>query len=128
MAEAFPGYDHMLLYGYTPSEEAEADGVMEKAGKRENILPEKGADLERSAMLLRHATMVVGNNSGIRNLAIANETPTLGVFVSGSHFNYWPRFGLHDVVFEMEGGAPSVERVFRTAADHLKRIEKEDSR
>lgn len=128
MGETFPEYEHTILYGHTSSEEADAERVLEMAGKRRNISPEKRADLERAAMLLRHATMVVGNNSGIRNLAIANDTPTLGVFMAGSHFNYWPRFGLHHVVFEREGGPPSVERVFGEAADHLKRIEKERSR
>lgn len=127
MADTFPNYDHVLLYGLKPSEVEEADKVLQIAGDRKNLVPEKGAGLERAAMLLRGATMVVGNNSGIRNLAIANNTPTLGIFTAGAHFLYWPRFGLHDLVFIMEGGPPSVELVLEGAVNHMKRIEKQDS-
>ena len=121
MADAFPAYDHVLLYGHKPEEELEADRVLEIAGVRKNVRPEKGADLERAAVLLSDATMVVGNNSGIRNLAIANDTPTLGIFLTGA-FNYWPRFGHHDVVFETKGGAPSVDRAFDAAERLLQQI------
>lgn len=123
MAEAFPGYNHVLLYGNKPEEQAEADKVLEIAGDKQNLVGEKNADLERAAMLLRHATMVVGNNSGIRNLAIATETPTLGIFVPNPHFVYRPRFGLHEAVYNSGGGHPTLERVFQAAAEHLKRIE-----
>ena len=120
MASNFPDHVHVLLYGHLEWEQAVGDQAFDAAGRRENVRAEKSADLERVTELVQGATLTVSNNTGIRNLAIAMERPSLGIFVKSVPFKYWPRFGRHEVVYNMDLSPPSLERVFDTAAKLLR--------
>ena len=58
---------------------------------------------------------MVSNDTGLRNLAIATETPTVGIFFSTVPFTYWPRDDMHEVIFNSDGSVPGVEAVCQRA-------------
>jgi ADP-heptose:LPS heptosyltransferase len=58
--------------------------------------------------------LLISNDTGIRNMAIAVNTPTVGIFLVIQPFKYWPREGGHDCIFNLES-QPSVEDVYKSA-------------
>ena len=57
------------------------------------------------------AKLVISNDTGARNLAIAAGAPTVGIFFDTPPFRYLPRFGRHEAVFQTDRGLPEVEAV-----------------
>ncbi len=108
-AERYADYDHVVLEGNQEWESV--DGLMQQVGNRDNIQVVKAMPLEQTMSLLKGASVVVSNDTGIRNLAITLDTPTLGIFYSTVPYRYWPRYGLHDAVFMSDGSKPPVEAV-----------------
>lgn len=61
------------------------------------------------------ADLVVSNDTGARNLAIAAGTPTVGLFFDTPPFRYLPRFGRHEAVFRPGRALPEVGDVAAAA-------------
>ncbi|MCZ6575596.1 MAG: glycosyltransferase family 9 protein [Acidiferrobacterales bacterium] len=113
MAERYPGYDHIVLEGRSEWESIET--ILAPLASKPNVLAMKVDDLDSTVSLLKGATLVVSNDTGIRNLAIATETPTVGIFFSSVPFTYWPRDDMHAVIFKSDGSVPGVEAVCQRA-------------
>jgi len=114
LAQAFPQHEHVVLEG---REAWESIGrVLEPRQGLTNVTPLKNAGLEETVALLKGAQLLVSNDTGIRNLAIATGTPSVGIFYATTPFLYWPRDGRHDAVFNADGEAPGVDEVFDAAA------------
>ncbi len=109
MLQTHPDYQHILLGGVADWEDQVCQKILQQAGKQANLQYIRGSD--KTPALINGATALVANDTGIRNLAIATATPTVGIFISTLPFNYQPRFGLHKVVFAIEGGQPAVAAV-----------------
>ncbi|MEN4054234.1 hypothetical protein, partial [Sulfurimonas sp. NWX79] len=62
--------------------------------------------------------MLVSNDTGVRNMGIALEIPTVGIFFEIPPFRYWPREEKHDCVFTIEYESPAVDDVF-DATSHM---------
>ena len=60
-------------------------------------------------------------DTGIRNLGIAAEIPTVGIFFATTPFLYWPRIPIHDNVFNADGSPPAVDAVYAAARAMLAR-------
>ncbi len=88
---------------------------MAASGARDNVRAVKDARGEEFQRLIRQASLVIANDTGVRNLAIAMGTPTLGIFPVSFVYTYLPRGGLHDVVHDVMDGQPSVDRVYAAA-------------
>lgn len=117
MLERFGKYRHVVLSGMQEWEKQRAQEVAAPFQNNEKvILREGGGD---AFSLVAHAEGFIGNDTGIRNYAIAAGVPTVGIFFSTLPFRYLPRFGNHRAVFELEGGAPAVEKVYRAALEIL---------
>lgn len=71
-------------------------------------------DPKRTEPVIRKASILISNDTGVRHLAIAHATPTIGIFFATLPFRYWPRWGHHEVVFHKNGTHPSPESVFDT--------------
>lgn len=121
-AEKYPDMDHLVLEGKADWESI--NGLLQQVGKSSNIYGVKPMPLEQTMRLLKGAQVVICNDTGIRNLAITLETPTLGIFFSTVPFRYWPRYGQHDVVFTPNGSIPSVEMVQNSLQAILSEIKK----
>jgi ADP-heptose:LPS heptosyltransferase len=120
MAQQYQNYDHIILEGVQISESISE--LMDSLYHHNNIQSVKAQDLVSTISLLKGATLLISNDTGIRNLAIAAETPTLGIFFSTVPFRYWPRYGLHNVVFQSNGELPEVNVVFKKAKELLENI------
>ncbi len=121
MARQYPELDHIVLEGTNPWESV--DQLMSSLSQYQNVLAMKAQELNPTISLLKGARLVISNDTGIRNLAIAAEVPTLGIFFSTVPFRYWPRYGYHDVVYQPGGGIPSVEAVFNAATAMMKKYQ-----
>jgi len=109
IAQAYPGIEHLVLEGIAP-----LDSVRPIVGPLQglaNVSAQGTRELPEAVSLLKGALLVVSNDTGIRNLAIAAETPTVGIFFSTVPFRYWPRAESHDVVFTPDGTVPGVTEV-----------------
>ncbi len=123
LAEELPDYSHTVLGGV---------GIEEDTGyfktvlnRRGNIQVQPAMSLNLTIQFLSLAKLVISNDTGIRNLAIAANAPTLGIFFSTVPFRYWPRWDFnHEVVFVADGSLPSVDLVAAKARRilHLTRV------
>jgi ADP-heptose:LPS heptosyltransferase len=109
LSRELPHYDHILLAGIDPWEKEACQNIGERIGSQANV---KIVDAEEEALRWAHsAELVVSNDTGIRNMAIAAGTPTVGIFFTTVPFRYLPRFGHHDAVYRLDRKHPSVEQV-----------------
>ena len=106
MVEKHPDYQHILLGGVAEWEDQVCQQILQQTRAHDNLRYIRGSD--ETPALINGATALVSNDTGIRNLAIATNTPTVGIFISTLPFNYQPRFGQHKVVYAIEGGQPEV--------------------
>lgn len=105
----YPDVDHLLLSGLADWESEIAKSIAEKVSRQNNFI---SVDAGPEAFpLICHAEAVVINDSGLRHLAIAAETPTVCIFHLSPHiFSYSPLFGNHKTIVADESGPASVEK------------------
>ncbi len=122
LATSYPSMEHLILEGVGPLDAVER--IADQTNAASNVTVERARPLPATVSLLKGASLVISNDTGIRNLAIACEVPTLGIFFSTVVFRYWPRHPLHDVVFSADGSIPSVPDVAKAARRRLDRHER----
>ena len=123
LANQYPDHTHVILEGLADWESvAPLMSVLEKDGKINNIEVQTAMNMTDTLALLKGAAVVVGNDTGIRNLAICCATPTVGVFYSTVPYRYWPRYGQHDAVFVADGSIPKVESVLTSVSKILNNL------
>jgi len=112
LAEQYKEYEHIILQGVADWESVKPlmEHISEKA-ELPNVKVQEAMSMQDTLALLKGAKVVVGNDTGIRNLAICCEAPTVGIFYSTVPYRYWPRYGLHDAVFVEDGSIPTVDSV-----------------
>jgi ADP-heptose:LPS heptosyltransferase len=111
MVEKYPNYEHVVLGG-TGKEEVLAP-FEDIARIHESICLKSAMDLDQLTEYVANSCLVISNDTGVRNLAIAVNTPTVGIFFSTVPYRYWPRYGRHEVVFEPNSVQPSIESVLQ---------------
>lgn len=113
-AKKYADFDHFILKG---KEEWESiDEILAYSKAQKNV---EGLDintLDETIALIKGASLVVSNDTGIRHLAIAAGVPSVGIFFSSERFTclpfrYWPRYGPHKIVLDTEGIPPAVDAV-----------------
>lgn len=112
MALQYPGYEHVILEGIGINEKV--DDVMTDLSHFSNVKKLEALPLDSMMEYLAHSQVVVCNDTGIRNMAIASNTATVGIFFSTVPYRYLPHSTLHTAVFEQDGSIPSVERVLES--------------
>ena len=118
LADEFPEHSHVVLGGI--SEQESPENFSELAKQRTNVVLQPAMPLESAVSLLRESSLVVSNDTGVRNLAISTCTPTLGIFFSTVPYRYWPRAEKkHEIIFSANGQLPSVDQVFSGARQLL---------
>ena len=121
LSSQYSGYDHIVLEGLAEWESvSNLIGLTTSRGEIKNIKVQKAMQLDETYAFLKGAVAVIGNDTGIRNLAICCETPTVGIFSSEVLYRYWPRYGNHDVVYNADGSIPSVEDVLASVNKLIK--------
>lgn len=113
-AEMYSKFDHFVLKG---REEWESiDEILEYNKNQNNVDGLDIDSLDETIALIKGASLVVSNDTGIRHLAIAAGVPSVGIFFTSERFiclpfRYWPRYGPHKIVLDTEGTPPSVDAV-----------------
>lgn len=110
MAQRYPDHEHIVLKGIAEWETI--DDIMAPLAGRNNVTGLTLNDFDATVSLVKGASLLVGNDTGIRNIAIACETPTVGIFFSTEPFRYWPRYGGHEAAFCVDGAVPATEQVY----------------
>lgn len=101
---------HILLSGITEWENDIADFISRNIGSQKNYVFKRGG--ESTSNLIANALVLVSVDTGIRNMAIAYDTPTLGIFPqSATIFGYTPLYGHHLAICDLESEYPDVEKV-----------------
>jgi len=113
MAEKYPDHEHVVLAGIAEWESI--DDIMETLSGRQNVTGLNLDDFDDTVSLVSGAVLLVANDTGIRNIAIACETPTVGIFFATEPFRYWPRYQGHEAAFVADGSVPGVEQVCHLA-------------
>jgi ADP-heptose:LPS heptosyltransferase len=110
LAAELPDYCHVILAGIGKDEDPTYFSNM--ANTHQNVELQSASNLEFTIQFLAYSHLLVSNDTGVRNLAISVDTPTLGIFFSTVPHRYWPRGnGRHEAVFLSEGEVPPVDRV-----------------
>ena len=118
----FPEYRHVLLAGIDDWEKRVSDKIEAMIDDKTNFLRVDGG--EDTFAVIAGASLLVSNDTGIRNLAIAYHTPTVCIFIATLPFTYAPRFDQHEIVFKVSGGQPEVEQVVDASARILNNTDK----
>lgn len=108
MSKVYTTHDHLVLEGINEWETA--DKILAPLKNINNIDVINANTIDDTVSLLKGASLVVSNDTGIRHLAIVSETPTVGIMATDP-YRYWPRFDIHDIAMSDENGPASVEQV-----------------
>lgn len=105
---ALPDYQHVFLEGLNPKEKGDS---LQHLAHHKNFSIQPCLDLEQLTLLLAQASVVVSTDTGVRNLAIATHTPTVGIFYSTVPFRYTPNYEYHHIVMNADASLPSPAQV-----------------
>lgn len=111
MSQNYKDYKHIILQGINPDEKFL--DIYDSIKTKDNVALKKAMGLEETMQFLADARCLVSNDTGIRNMAIALQTPTIGVFFGTNPFRYWPNDKIHDCVFNNCYKSPDVEDVYK---------------
>jgi ADP-heptose:LPS heptosyltransferase len=117
MAAELTHYEHIILSGISEWEKVVANDIMARLSKIANVTL-LGAGPEDQE-LIKGATLLVSNDTGIRHLGIAMDTTTVCIFFSSPPYRYWPRYGQHQVVYNRDGSPPDWQAVASAIRDAL---------
>lgn len=109
MAERYQDYQHILLEGIRSDESAE--DVFEANKHLSNISKIAAMPLDQTMSYLADSALIVCNDTGVRNMAIAVQTATVGIFFATVPYRYWPDATLHSAVYSSDGSIPEVHEV-----------------
>lgn len=110
MCDKYPDIDHLLLAGLADWEIQTAKSIANKIENKNNFFTY--APGPEAFSLICHANVLVSNDTGLRHLAIAAETPTVCMFpIVTLLFGYTPHFGNHKAVAADESGSIAVSSV-----------------
>ncbi|NNE09076.1 MAG: glycosyltransferase family 9 protein [Gemmatimonadetes bacterium] len=118
----FPKYEHLIWPGTADWERERCARIASATGAQ--ILGTKSAPSSTATAIdaaynsqpahspisiARAARLYVGNDTGVRHVAIATDTPTIGFFRTAPPFRYTPKWGSHRALFARDGGDAGVE-------------------
>jgi len=110
MSQTYEDYEHVILQGIGENEKFLE--IYEPLADRTNILLQETMSIEDAMQFLADSRCLVSNDTGIRNIGIALQTPTIGIFFQIPPFRYWPREEKHDCVFNIEYTSPDIDAVY----------------
>jgi len=125
MTSSVKNHKIVLLTGISKWEKDVATDIMQnltnpnKVKLLEGVKQTEDTVADSEEACIANADLVICNDTGIRNMAIAYNTPTVGLFMTTLPFRYYPRFGKHSVVFDISGQAPSVNQAYTAIINNL---------
>lgn len=123
LSKDYPEYEHVILQGIKEDEKFEK--IYNPFVENKNIILQQAMNLDNAMQFLSNSSCVISNDTGIRNMAIAVETPTVGIFFLTGPYRYWPRDNKHECVFNYEYSSPDVTDVYNATNDLLNKTYKD---
>lgn len=122
MSENYPKYKHVILQGIKDNEKFEE--IYAPLQQKENVILQAALSLEDIYDYLGEASLVVVGDTGIRNMAVATHTPTLGIMWAPyiSPLRYLPKLRIHKVVFNPDFVKPKIEDVLEKAENMIENL------
>lgn len=121
MAKAYPHIQHKVLEGIHNYEKV--DDMMEKLAAYSNVSKVEPLPLEQLMPFLGESMLVVSGDTGIRNMAIAANVPTVGIFFFTVPYRYLPCDPKHAAVFYSDGSTPDVDKVLDAVERQMRGFE-----
>ncbi len=112
MSQRYENYEHVILQGIGENEKFFE--IYEPLSNKKNVLLQQTMSMEAVMHFLAESRCLVSNDTGVRNIGIALQTPTVGIFFQIPPFRYWPREEKHDCVFNIEYSSPDVDAVYQS--------------
>lgn len=109
LAKLYPEYNFVLLEG-TKAEETHL-GWENILDSHDNVTFQPLLNIDGVIEHLSKASLLISNDTGIRNIAIATHTPTLGIFIGTVPYRYLPTYEKHYIVYNPDKSIASVEKV-----------------
>ena len=108
----YPSHKHVVLKGIKDDESF--NEIYEPFKEYENVIHQDALPLDSIYDYLAEASLLVSGDTGIRNMAIAANTPTIGIMlaIGASPLRYYPRIEKHKVVYNLDFTQPSIDKVF----------------
>ncbi|SMN15306.1 Lipopolysaccharide heptosyltransferase III [uncultured Candidatus Thioglobus sp.] len=113
----YPDYQHVILQGIRDDEKFLE--IYNSLPGRDNVVLQKTMSLDEVMQFLANSHLLISNDTGIRNMAIAMKTPTIGIFFDIAPFKYWPNEKIHDCVFNEDYQQPLVDDVLSSACNMM---------
>ncbi len=110
LSSEYLDYEHVILQGIKDDEKFQ--DIYQPLKDKKNVLIQEPMELDVVMQYLSDAKCVISNDTGIRNMAIAVETPTVGIFFATGAYRYWPRDGKNVCVFNNDYLSPSIQDVW----------------
>lgn len=120
MSQDFGEYEHVILQGIGENEKFYE--IYEPLQNKKNVKLQEVMPIEDAMQFLADSRCLVSNDTGIRNIAIALQTPTVGVFFHIPPFRYWPREAKHECVYNIEYTSPDVQSVYDTSKNLVEKL------
>ncbi|MBP6282207.1 MAG: glycosyltransferase family 9 protein [Leptotrichiaceae bacterium] len=118
LSDSYKDYKHVLLEGKSINEKFE--DIPKDLLDKTNVSIQNTLDLSELIEYLSKSRLCVSPDTGVRNVAIATHTPTVGIFYSTVPYRYWPRYeNGHDAAFVRNGEIPSVKVVEEVIVSNL---------
>jgi len=118
LSDLYPDYQHVILQGIREDEKFLE--IYNPISHKKNVSLQETMSLESVMQFLSNSHLLISNDTGIRNMAIATQTPTIGIFFDIAPFKYWPNEKIHDCVFNENYQQPSVDNVLESAQRMMK--------
>jgi len=115
MKEQLPHYTHVILQGI--KEDEMFLDIYEPFVDDAQVVLQEALPLEEVYDYLAEASLVIVGDTGVRNMAVATNTPTLGIMWAPyiSPLRYLPKLRYHQVVFNHRFEKPSIDDVYERA-------------
>ena len=120
MADTYPEYNHVVLQGIGENEKFLE--IYEPLADKANVLLQEVLPIEEVLQFLASSRCLVSNDTGVRNMGIALEIATVGIFFNIPPFRYWPREEKHDCVFNIDYQQPTVGDVYTSTKNLIDKL------
>ena len=120
LSKDYSNYKHIILQGIRDDEKFLE--IYEPLKDRDNVVLQETLPLDEVMQFLSDSSLLVSNDTGVRNMAIATGTPTIGIFFMIPPYRYWPREEKHDCVFNYQYTQPKVDEVYEASKNMIEKL------
>ena len=114
MVAKYPEYKHFILKGIETWESI--DIILASLKDAKNVLPlDSVSTVEDTISYVKGAKLVISNDTSVRNIAIACNIPSVGIFFQTPPYRYMPQYYIHQAVYNSDTSQPEVNEVFVAA-------------